>query len=57
MNKRLATLQEALDHKCPTCEQCPAEPDHTCPYKSELMEDETTCNCCYDCTNNCAWEI
>ena len=32
--------------------------EHTCPYQEEINEDsETLCNCCKECTQQCAWDI
>lgn len=31
--------------------------DHTCPYADELHGDTSTCNCCDNCTKNCADDI
>ena len=34
------------------------ESSHLCPYKREIDNDEeTTCNCCDDCTNECSNDI
>jgi hypothetical protein len=36
----------------------PAAPLGKCPYKSDIHgDDETLCNCCYDCRLACADEI
>lgn len=51
--------------KCPTCEwkrkglpPNEALPDHTCPYKSDINDDDVTlCNCCEDCRQECADDI
>ena len=42
------------------CQNCSneGESDHTCPYREDINDDcETLCNCCSDCTYNCAMEI
>ena len=39
---------------------CPnqGQADHTCPYAEEINGDEETlCNCCKECENECAMEI
>ena len=45
------------DNKC----YCGKESDgkHSCPKAAELGDnhDEEYCNCCSDCTENCAMEI
>lgn len=33
-----------------------AQPMHTCPYK-EINDDESLCNCCDQCTQECRWAI
>ena len=31
---------------------------HSCPYQEEINEDiSTLCNCCKECTQQCAWDI
>ena len=36
----------------------PAAEDHTCPFAYEINDDhETECNCCDDCTQDCADDI
>ena len=30
---------------------------HTCPYLTELYQDETLCDCCRTCLDQCAVEI
>jgi hypothetical protein len=31
---------------------------HTCPYKSDVFDDqETKCNCCESCQQNCCMEV
>lgn len=40
------------------CGKNEATDPHTCPYKSEINDDdETLCTCCADCTTECAYEI
>ena len=42
----------------PEEEQKDAQPLHVCPYKSEIHEDdETLCDCCEDCAQECAYDI
>lgn len=49
---------------CPTCirrDNTPvnvALPDHSCPFKREINDDsESMCNCCEECTQECADDI
>jgi hypothetical protein len=42
------------------CDKCDKEGmvSHSCPYQSDINEDrEYQCNCCEDCTNECAMDI
>lgn len=46
----------------PRCEKCGKNAatldEHTCPFKSDIHDDnETMCNCCNDCCQECADEI
>lgn len=44
--------------KCPRCDKNTAEPPHVCPFAEDVHNDsETLCDCCDDCTNECAWDI
>lgn len=51
------------DRKGPTfvCSRCTANHEsepHTCPFAEEIGNDsETLCDCCDDCTNECAMDI
>lgn len=51
--KALALLEGSL--KCKCGEDC--DDLHPCPYGSEINNDDTPCNCCPECTQQCAWEI
>ena len=31
--------------------------EHTCPFKTEINDDGSLCNCCEGCTEECAMEI
>lgn len=36
----------------------PGRVPHACPYRSEIHDDaESLCNCCEDCTRECAMDI
>lgn len=42
------------------CDKCggPASEPHPCPYAEEIGGDcETLCNCCPNCTGECAMDI
>lgn len=44
--------------KCEKCQVNDACDDHTCPYAEEINNDsESTCNCCDECTQECAMDI
>lgn len=41
-------------HRCKNI----ANEDHTCPYSEEIHNDHySLCNCCDDCTRECAHDI
>jgi len=43
--------------KC-KCSVNDAQPDHTCPYRQDINDDnKTLCNCCDSCQQNCADDI
>lgn len=42
---------------CPMCGK-PGRHNHNCPYSSEIDgDDETMCNCCDECTDDCRDEV
>jgi len=44
--------------RCPSCNERLAKPEHLCPYKQDLYDDEKTlCKCCNGCRDNCIKEI
>lgn len=53
------TPEEAWDSsKCPKCQKNEAQDDHTCPFAGDIHDDhETLCNCCDQCTQDCADDI
>ena len=72
IRKRLASIKEnTLSIEClrrieklssgTLCSHCwkeDAEPDHTCPYRAEINDDETTlCDCCVTCREQCAGDV
>lgn len=59
MDEKLVTTTEsnASAKKCECCNINAANEDHTCPFKDEIYEDETQCNCCDSCTHECRQSI
>jgi hypothetical protein len=45
------------DDNC--CEGCTAQggEEHPCPYDEDVNGREVMCNCCTNCTNDCAEDI
>jgi len=44
--------------KCQSCEKKEGNEEHTCPFQAEINGDEEfKCNCCEDCTEECALAI
>ncbi len=35
----------------------PATEEHTCPYATEINDDNRLCTCCADCQHECAMDI
>lgn len=33
------------------------EPEHTCPYQTEINNNDTPCHCCDKCAHECAMDI
>jgi hypothetical protein len=60
MNKKLFTLVESpQEDSRPHC-KCgdPSIEEHTCPFSEEIHGDsESMCNCCDECTYQCAMDI
>lgn len=49
---------QPAENRCPRCNYFAMKGDHTCPFKCEITEDrETTCNCCSECTAQCAMDV
>jgi hypothetical protein len=42
---------------CPSCKQKPAESLHTCPYKTDVLGNDTLCYCCSACRYECAMDV
>lgn len=36
---------------------CPSAEEHTCPFASEIHGDDSLCNCCPVCEQECAEDI
>lgn len=46
-----------LDSKCKNCSNNGTS-EHTCPFSEEIHgDDKTMCNCCSNCTHECAMDI
>lgn len=44
--------------KCNRCNNNKANAGHKCPYKHDINGDkDTLCDCCDECTQNCADDI
>lgn len=44
--------------KCGRCEKNQSRELHTCPYQIEINDnDKFECDCCEDCTSDCALEV
>lgn len=46
-----------LPELCKCCKKAKAMPLHPCPNALELDHDDTPCNCCEDCEEQCARDI
>ena len=56
--KEVVFIGPIADGSCPKCKVGTAIEDHTCPYASEINDDnESLCDCCEDCIGNCADDI
>lgn len=55
-NHQFTRIEE--EYKCDKCGKEKAQDVHICPYKREINDDEeTTCNCCETCQQNCSDDI
>ena len=44
--------------KCQTCGKNEATDNHPCPFAEDVQGDnESMCNCCEECCNQCACDI
>ncbi len=49
---------KTINEKCDRCNCNDCESDHVCPYKNEINDDdETLCNCCDACKDECLMSI
>lgn len=60
----IESIEEALNSSnnqkstCSNCGKNPADEQHICPYRQDIDGDEETlCNCCISCTNECCRDI
>lgn len=52
------TIPVSARGKCSHCKRNDAQEEHTCPYQSEINDDnESLCDCCDECTDNCLMDI
>lgn len=42
---------------CDSCGKNPANEPDTYPYRNEINEDESLCNCCNECREDCFYQI
>jgi hypothetical protein len=47
------TCGELMEDACKN----PANEAHECPFRTEIDDDYTECNCCDACTEQCAMDI
>jgi hypothetical protein len=51
-------MEEEVNNSCQGCGGCPDKDDHICPFADEIHnDDQTTCNCCANCTMVCHDEV
>lgn len=50
-------LFEVLRYGRCSCGKYPGTELHTCPYGEEINNNFSLCNCCDECTQNCADDI
>lgn len=57
-NKNMTLVEEPVQKMCKGCGKNPKASLHSCPYRSDIMEDSVTlCSCCSDCKYECAMDI
>lgn len=59
MKRTKSNKKDTNEDLCPSCGKNPAaiEP-HTCPFAEDVEDDhETLCQCCEECTHECAMDI
>lgn len=58
LKKMISKIKQCLQINCTRCGNNPAEVSHTCPFSVEIAgDDERLCDCCNECTNECAMDI
>ncbi len=52
-------LTDSRQTKCPGRAGCDnhSTEEHTCPYATEINDDNRLCTCCADCQHECAMDI
>ena len=56
-NKHKKVLTEKTLPYCHNCEKNLKQEEHPCPFASEIHNDESPCECCEECENECAQDI
>ncbi len=54
--RALKSKQENED-LCDSCNKNKGFAPHTCPFREEIRNSKVMCNCCTDCTHDCAMDI
>ena len=50
-------LKKSAEELCPQCNKNVAVEYHCCPYRQEIDGEETECNCCEECQQECSDHI
>lgn len=40
-------------NKCAKCHENEAKALHPCPYKTQINDDDSLCDCCEECEDDC----
>lgn len=49
------TVEDEPSERCDRCGSNSAQPIHSCPYNSDINDDDSEiCNCCESCIQDCA---
>lgn len=54
--KKNKKKDKKIREKC-KCDKNPAKAPHTCPFKTEIYNDNSLCDCCDECEKECCWDI